>query len=71
VAQSSADEPNQGSQAAVEASVWLRDQEAWNLPRAAEETIPRGVGKDEHDAEEGDPGEKGVEPPATAPERAA
>lgn len=55
----------------AEASAWERDREAWNLPRAPEEAIPREVDTDEHDAGEGDAGEQGAEPPATPPERGA
>ena len=51
----------------VQATIWERDQEAWNLPRAPGGTIDRGADTDEVDASESDRGEQRAVPPAAAP----
>jgi hypothetical protein len=63
VARSLGEAPN----GAVQASVWERDQQAWNLPRAAAAPIAHGAYDGEHGTGEGDPGEQGAERPAMPP----
>ncbi len=42
---------------------WERDQEAWNLPRARGGSLAREAGKAGVEPGEGDPGERGSDPP--------
>lgn len=58
----------EAARTAAQALDWERDQEAWNLPHAQGESLARGADTAEPDATEGDPGERGLDPPAISPE---
>ena len=67
MARSLAETLNEAALAAVQASAWERDQEAWNLPRAPGEAIAPEANEDHHEAGTSGPAEQ-AEPPEIAPE---